>query len=50
MDKLKAYYENLKAYYANLDIESKARLQGFGAAIVLYGMIKIIIVVYGWLS
>ncbi len=43
MDKLKAYYENL-------DIESKSRLQGFGAAIVLYGIIKVIIVVYGWLS
>jgi len=28
--------QKLTDYYNNLDIESKARLQGFGGAIVIY--------------
>jgi len=34
--------QKLKDYYSNLDIESKAKLQGFGGAIVVYIVIKIV--------
>jgi len=34
--------QKLQDYYNNLDIESKARLQGFGGAIVVYVAFKVI--------